>query len=288
MGDVETVLVAGATGTLGRHVVGGLRAAGHRVRGLARRETGFVGLDIDEVRACDARDPTAVKDAVAGSSIVFSALGSSVMPGITGRAGFAANDWKANRNLIDAARNAGVGRFVYIGVAGTESTRHLPYVAAHVKVEEHLQASGLAHTIIRPTGFFASLSAVLDVVKWGVAPVIAGGRARTNPIHEAELAQRCVEAIRDDERGVIEVGGPEILSRRRIMELAFAARGKRPRFISSPAFMARAGGAAGGLLHPLHPRLAALLSFYSHVMAHDCLAPAYGQARLEDYFKQML
>src|SRR5438105_4946938 len=98
-----TVLVAGATGRLGREVVEELKARGHRVRALARSARRLDALrDVaDELCVANALDPRSLPAALSGVDGVFSCLGASVIPmPCYGRLGFSDIDFPANKNLI--------------------------------------------------------------------------------------------------------------------------------------------------------------------------------------------
>ncbi|MEW5852202.1 MAG: SDR family oxidoreductase [Myxococcota bacterium] len=283
MGDL--ILVAGCTGVLGRHVVKLLQARGHRVRALTRDKSrlGSLGFTPDEVHEADALDPARLTGACDGVTRVFSCLGASVQPlPRLGRATFSQVDWPANRNLVDEAKRAGVSRMVYVSVHGGQQARGLDYMDAHERVVEHLQASGLDHGVVRPTGFFSALESLLEMAQGGTAPLMGGGTTRSNPIHDEELAAACVEMVEGREREV-EVGGPEVLTRKQMVELAFAALGKPPKFRHVPLGVARMGST---LMKPFHPRLADLGLFYAYLHAHDGVAPLRGQKTLGNHLKE--
>ena len=61
-------------------------------------------------------------------------------------------------------REAGVDRFVYVGVARHGALGELDYVRAHVRVVEHLRALGLPHAVVHPTGFFSAFAPLLAMV----------------------------------------------------------------------------------------------------------------------------
>jgi uncharacterized protein YbjT (DUF2867 family) len=84
--------------------------------------------------------------------------------------------------------------------------------------------------------------------------------------------------------GDIPIGGPEVLTRRQIVELAFAACGRPPRISRAPAW---APGLIGGLIRPFAPRLGELASFLGVVSAGDFVAPAYGARRLGDFYREL-
>jgi uncharacterized protein YbjT (DUF2867 family) len=151
------VLVAGATGGTGRHVITELLAAGYRVRALVRDPArGYsVFSPAVELAAADVSLPSTLTDSLLRDVwAVVSTIGGRAP---FGRSGFRAIDWLGNKALIDAARRASIARFVMVtaGSAGRKSFPHnLPFAPYPWKgrAEEYLKQSGLAYTIIAPGG----------------------------------------------------------------------------------------------------------------------------------------
>jgi uncharacterized protein YbjT (DUF2867 family) len=274
---VARVLVAGAGGALGREVVPLLAERGHDVIALVNRSPAPPGARAARI---DLLRPVGLEAALDGVDTVFSAAGASVGTSLRDRAGFDRVDVPANRALIDAARAKGVRRFVYVSIASHEALGRTKYVRAHEEVVAHLRGSGMQHAIVRATGFFSALTVFLDLVRLRVVPNIGGGRTRTNPIHERDLADVCVRAIEDGE-GEIGAGGPEEFTRRELLELAARCSGVRIALVPAPAWAIRF---AAALLSPLHPRIAQFTEFAASLADGDTLAPKHGSRRLEDYF----
>jgi uncharacterized protein YbjT (DUF2867 family) len=278
------VLVAGATGAVGRHAVPLLIAAGHHVRALSRNPGRFPDVASLELHTADITQPESLRGACSGIDAVIACAGASLKLGsLTQRAGFHAVDYHGNCNLLAEARRAGVTRFVFVSLAGANPLESTEYVQAHEMFAGELAVSGLPFTIIRPTGFFSMFAGFLGMARLGIVPIVGAGVARTNPIHEAEVAQACVEALsRPDVPRAI--GGPEIFTRHRLAEMAFDAIGKPPRLLSIPPALVRL---AVPLWGPLNPRLAALLDFGLKVTQADVVAPRYGTRRLGDYLRSV-
>jgi len=278
---VEKVLLAGAAGRLGRHVRGELEARGHSVRALVRDPCNLAGEGA-EVFACDARNAESLRGACEGVGAVVSALGASLAlrrtpPGATYRD----VDLGANLNLLAEARRAGVRRFVYVSLYGAESLRGLGYVDAHEEFVAALAASGLDYAVVRPTGFFYVFEEVFKMARRGRAVLVGSGDARTNPIHEADVARACVEALEGD-AGELKVGGPVVYTRREVALLAFESLGRRPKLTSLPRGLMRA------LIKPVSlfdRRLYDLLEFGAAVSTNDVVAPAYGTRSLREHFR---
>lgn len=276
------MLLAGAGGTLGRLVAAELRRRGVTVRALSRRRNPAWAGEVDEVRHADARDPRTLLGAGDGVDVVFSSLGASVSPSpFVGWRPYTRIDAPANLALLAEARRAGVERFVYTSLNGGAQSRQLDYAEGHERVVDALRASGLAGTVLRPTGFFTAMGDLVDMARRGFVPVFGDGSALTNPIDERDLAGIAADEVLSTTSGWREVaaGGPDQFSRRAIAELAFAVLGRRPRLIPVPSWLAATMSRA---LRLVNPRAGHFLAFAHHVMTHPCVAPPVGTRRLTD------
>ncbi|HEV2705910.1 MAG TPA: SDR family oxidoreductase [Pyrinomonadaceae bacterium] len=278
------VLVAGATGQLGRRVLAELRVRGYATRALVRDERRASRLrgEADEAVVGDVTRPETLARVCEGVNVVFSAVGAPLTLK-RGGASFREVDFEGNKNLLNAAVSAGVGKFVYVSVFGAEQLGETEYVRAHEDFVSALKRSPLKHVVVRPTGFFSAMGEILRMARRGPVMSVGDGAARTNPIHEADLATVCAEAVAG-ERESIEVGGPEVFTRQQIAEMAFASLGKRPKTFKVPAPLVRL------MIAPLRlfdARLYALMSFFVAVAQVDAVAPRSGSRRLADYFNEL-
>jgi uncharacterized protein YbjT (DUF2867 family) len=278
----SSVLVAGATGSLGRHVTSLLRVRGVRVRLLSRRdrpeETARDG-GIECFRG-DVLAPATLAGCCDGVDAVVSCLGASLdLYAWKDRLSYSRVDAEGNLALVETARAAGVPLFAYVSVFAEGPIEQTAYVRAHRAVERGLEA--MDARIVRPTGFFGFLDELIRMASRGVVPLIGDGSARTNPIDEAELAGFVVDSLAGTDR-IVEAGGPDVLSRGEIAALAAAAVGRKVRTIrSSPS----AWLAGARMLRRLQPRLSELLEFAAIVSTNDGIAPQRGRRRLEDHFR---
>jgi uncharacterized protein YbjT (DUF2867 family) len=191
------VLVIGGTRATGLDVVRLLRARGDDVVVLARpgsdaREAEALGARI--VRG-DAMNPADLSAALAAGPFraIVSTLGGRDLKGPR-------PDFEGNRNAVDAARLAGVNRFVLVTVIGAgDSYAAAPWIARRIlgqvmveksKAEDYLRTSGLAYTIIRPGG-------LLDKEAQGRAYLTEDTRAMSW-IRREDLARLTVQALDDD------------------------------------------------------------------------------------------
>lgn len=278
---MRRVLLAGATGAVGYEFLHQAKQSGWWIRTLSRDPARGAKLKkvADECAFADAAttDLTAYCE---GVDAVVSCLGASVSLGAAERRSFIDVDTVANLALLAAAKRAGVRRFVYVAAHVEESYRETNYIAAHEAVVERLAESGISHTVVRPTGIHAAFHDFLKMARWGFGLVVGSGHARTNPIHQRDVARALVENLEGGPAS-LSIGGPEVMSRRAIVEAAFEALEKKPRIFSMPAGLMRLEGRIAGRFRP---RLGELLEFVAAVSESECVAPVYGQRSLRGYF----
>ncbi|MFI5570071.1 SDR family oxidoreductase [Streptomyces sp. NPDC051740] len=211
---MSTILVTGGTGTLGRHIVARLRAGGHEVRGLSRHAQPY---------AVDLREGGAVlEEAVTGVDTIVHCASSP-------RGG----DEKAARNLIAAARRAGVGHLVYISIVGVDRVP-FGYYRSKLAVERLVEESGLGWTVLRATQFHDLVFTVLQ----GMArlPVLLlPARVKDQPVDVTEVADRLAELARGAPAGrVDDMGGPEVRTFDSLARAYLKATGRRRAVVKVP------------------------------------------------------
>ncbi len=286
----KRILVAGATGYLGRYVVRTLKRNGWHVRVLARDERRLAQAGhalapaihdcVDEIFVGDVTRPETLRGAADGVSAVFSSV--SLM-GQTGDLTWHDVDYLGNRNVLREAQQAGVQKFVYVSVFNAQQMLEIPIVKAHEQFAADLIASGMDYAVIRPTGYFSDLGAFFDMARSGRAYLLGSGQARINPIHGADLARVCVDAL-DGDVHEIDAGGPEVLTQRDVAEAAFAALGKSARITTLPSWLART---VVSLVRPFQRNRADLWRFFVASAALDNVAPTFGEHRLIDHYREL-
>src|SRR6476469_4569883 len=150
------ILVAGATGVLGSEIVRKLLAQGQKVRAMTRptsRPEAVAALRKAgaEIVVADLKQPATLAAACRGVDDVISSVTSvtTAQPGDSCEA----TDGEGTKSLIDAARKAGVKKFVYVSF-DADYAPDAPLCRAKRGVEEHLKKSGLDYTILHPSLFF--------------------------------------------------------------------------------------------------------------------------------------
>ncbi|WP_210605191.1 NAD(P)H-binding protein [Brevibacterium oceani] len=283
---MSRVLVAGATGYLGRHVVAELSRRGHRVRAIVRHRSRAeapgacsappLSGSVDEWAVGDVTDASFTRDIADGVDEVISALGVTRQK---------ADPWeidnRANLAVLDSALRFAVRSFTYVGVLhGDRCPARL--TRAKTTFAQTLTASPMSERIINPTGYFSDMLDVLALARRGLVPLLRP-HGRINPIHGADLARFCVDRMEGSDAGSWDVGGPQSLTWRDVALTAFEAAGRHPRILHVPERIAAPALRAVGLFSP---RTADLGEFAVWGMVHDAIAPATGTRRLADFFAE--
>jgi uncharacterized protein YbjT (DUF2867 family) len=279
---MEKVLVAGASGYLGHFVVKEFKKRNYRVRALARSAAKLENLKhyIDEEYIGQVTDPSSLGKLCHGSDIVFSAVGiTRQRDNLT----YMDVDYQGNMNLLEQAKLSGVSRFIYVSVLNAEKLMHLKMVAAKQAFVKELKQSGIEYTVIYPNGFFADMLEILKMAKKGRGYLIGDGNYRGNPIHGADLAEICADAVTSNEQEV-HVGGPDILTQTEILELAFQALGSKSKIIHIPLWFRNV---ILSLIRTFtSQKIYGPVEFFLTVMAMDMVGTPYGKHRLKEFFEE--
>ena len=280
---MASVLVAGATGYLGRYVVAELHSRGHLVRAVvrdrdrARREGpwGSPSLDglVDEWALGNVTDPRFTRDLAADVEHVVSALGVTRQK---------ADPWQidnlANLAILDSALKH-AGSFTYINALGGDRCP-ARLTRAKSAFAQTLSVAEITSQIINPPAYFSDMTEVLAMARRGLVTVLRP-TARINPIHGADLAVYVVDRMEEGRTGTWDVGGPDVLSWRELAHLAFDAVGKRSHILTVPAWALPPALRLTGLFSP---RLADTARFMAWNMTRDCVAPTTGTHHLADFY----
>ncbi len=280
------ILVVGASGVLGRSVVRRLIEQGHGVRAMTRtpqRAQDLAALDA-EVVAGDLVDSDSLAAACAGVDRVLAAAHS-----LLGRGHHASEhvDAAGHRALIDAARAAGVQRFVYTSALGASPTHLVDFFRTKHAIELYLKASGLAHVILRPTAFMEQHVHQFNgqgLLDKGRIQLIGPGTKRRNFVAGDDVAQFAVLALTADPPSgpMLEIVGPGNFSNNEVAALYARLSGKPLRVSHLPAGVARF---LSKVATPLHPGAARLLRLLA--LPDDAFNEAFDSAPLQRAYPQI-
>ena len=229
------VLVRGATGYIGRRLVEELVDAGHAVRCLARTPA---KLDderwrstVDVVRG-DVGDAESLAAAFEGIDTAYFLVHS-----IGTEPGWEEQDHRCALNVAAAAQAAGTQRIIYLGGLGDETAGDLsPHLASRHEVGRALASGSVGTTELRAAVVIGSGSASFEMLRHlvEVLPVMVTPKwvdTRCQPIAVRDVLHHLAAALEDDAPGnrVVEIGGPDVLTYREMMQIFAEEAGLRRR-----------------------------------------------------------
>lgn len=280
---MQKILIAGSTGYLGSHIVEHMQIRQMNFKALARNTQKLHALGVNKSQIIQAQVTQA--ETLTGCCVGIDTIISSI--GITRQKdglSYMDVDYQANKNLLEEAKKSGVKKFIYISVLHGEALTNLQICAAKERFVQELKQSGLDYCIIRPSGFFSDLTEFYNMAKKGRVYLFGNGQTRVNPIHGADLAKVCVDAIYQNEK-VIEVGGKETFTHQDIAELAFEVLNKRPKITYIPDWVRKILLQLAALV--MNKAQYGTIEFFLNVMAIDMATHPFGHLALQDFFRQL-
>jgi len=238
-----TVLVTGATGFVGGHVAHALRARGVPVRALVRepsRASRLGAWGVELVRG-DVTDTASLAAACEDVDTVIHLV--SIITGK--RDDFERVMAQGTRDLVAAAKGAGVRRFVLTSALGLDerSRDAVPYFAAKWEMETAVRESGLEHVIFRPSFVFGKDGGALLTFRRlarlaPVTPIVGDGTQRLQPIWVEDVAEFFARSL-DTGSGVVELGGPDAVTWNDFWERLKRVTGRRRPSVHVPVGLMR-------------------------------------------------
>lgn len=252
------VMLLGATGTIGRATAQALLNDGHKLTCLVRPGAKELPAGVD-VRTGEVTSAQSLRDdgfREEGFDVLVSCLAS--------RSGVPEDAWAIDHDAhvaaLAEARRAGVRHVVLLSAICVQKPK-LEFQHAKLAFEKVLLESRLAHSIVRPTAYFKSLSGQIGRVRQG-KPFLLFGDGRltaTKPISDADLGRYLALCLRDPSlRGILPIGGPgPAFTPREQGEWLYDLTGLKPRFRSVPVAMFDVVGGGLSALGVLSPALRA-------------------------------
>jgi uncharacterized protein YbjT (DUF2867 family) len=289
------ILVVGATGVLGSEVVRQLLASGQSVRALTRRPQSAEGLrhpNLETVQG-DLLDRASIVRAANGIDALLASAHALMGTGLYSSR---AVDDLGHRTLIDVAKYSGVKRFVYISARGATLEHPVDFFRTKARIENHLMASGLQFSILRPSAFMESHVHQLlgkHLLERGTTRIYGDGRNSINFVAARDVAAFAMMALNNQTAGneILEIGGPCNLSKREIAEAYLRLSGRQGSVQCVPTALMRL---MYPLLRPFNPVLGRLLamSIWSETADQTFDAGALANnyqmrlTRLEDFIRE--
>jgi len=280
MNKLPNVLVVGATGYLGLHIIKELQHQQINFIALARDKQKFLSHGVPEMQIIEAlaTDPETLKGICEGIDVVISCLG------ITRQRDdlrYMDVDYQANMNVLLEAEQTGVDKFIYISAFNAQKHPEVRLLRAKERFASRLLSSKrLQPCVIRPNGFFSDLEEIYKMAVKGKVYLFGSGTVQLNPIHGEDLAKYCLEAIHRNEQE-LDIGGPETLSTDQMAKLAFQVIKKKENIGKLPDYIRRI---ALWITKILPERWAGAAEFFLTMLEQDAIAPTYGRHKLGDYY----
>jgi uncharacterized protein YbjT (DUF2867 family) len=240
------LLLTGATGRVGSALLGRLLADGTSVRCLVRdpRRLGARRVRV-QIALGDLTDPPSFRNAMRGvDTVVHLAAAARDQP----RGSIEELNGIATWRMVQAARRAGVQRFVFFSALGASTHHRTRLLRAKALAERAVREAGLRSIVFYPSIVYAPgdpwLTLLERLTLLPVVPVSGRGRAVYQPIWAEDVADCAMAALRAPElTGSFELAGPQTLSHNDIVRLALRAqRRRRPLAHIPTAVVSRALG----------------------------------------------
>jgi NADH dehydrogenase len=234
---LRVLLLTGATGLIGSALLPRLTAGDRPVRCLVRdpRKLGGERVRV-QIALGDLSDPPSFRNALRGvDTVVHLAAAIRDQPSGSIEELNAIATWR----MVEAARRAGVGHFVFLSAQGVSAHSRARFMRAKALAEGAVADSGMRHTIFAPSIVYAPGDVFLTLLErmalLPVVPISGSGRAQFQPMWAQDVASCVMAAIeRPDGSARYELSGPETLSYDEIAELVLRAAGRQRPLIHVP------------------------------------------------------
>ena len=259
------VLVTGATGYIGGRLVPRLLEAGYRVRCVARapRKLGdrpWASHPRVEIVAGDAESASDMHSALEGCRYAFYLIHSMIVAGRD----YSDRDRRLGSVFAQAAERAGVERIIYLGGLGETGAGLSEHLPSRREVEEVLASTSVPVTVLRAAMIIGSGSASFEILRYLVErlPLMITPRwveTRSQPIAIRNVLHYLVTCLSTPETTgrTLDIGGPEVLTYRELMDAMAAARGlPRRRILTVPILTPRLSSLWIHLVTPISHRVA--------------------------------
>lgn len=284
MASVSVSVVTGAFGYTGRYIAARLLSAGREVRTLTGhpdRENPF-GSRVS-VAPYRFDDPGRMAESLHGADVLFNTYWVRFPHrGVTFERAV-----ENSRTLIEAARAAGVRRFVHISITNPHEDSPFAYFRGKAAVERAVEESGLSYGIVRPTVVFGREDILVNNIAWLLrrVPVFAvpgDGAYRLRPVYVEDVARLAVDVGEGDRNEVVDAVGPETFAFEDLVRLIGRTVGSRARLVHVPPRAALLGArAVGYLVRDVVVTRDELRGLMAELVATE--GPATGPTRLSEW-----
>jgi NADH dehydrogenase len=256
--STKLVTIFGGSGFLGRHIVRALAQEGWRIRVAVRRPNNALFLrpmgrvgQIQLVKA-NVRDREAVLKALTGADAAINLVGILFQ---SGSQRFDAIHVESAGAIARMATELGVKRLPHVSALGVDRNPHSKYAQTKLLGEKVVREAFPAATIFRPSVLFGPEDDFFNKFAWmarlsPALPLIGGGRMKFQPVFVGDVARAAATVLDEPQTAgkTYELGGPEIMTLKDIMQVVLAETRRKRILLPVPFPMARILGLALGLL----------------------------------------
>jgi len=223
--EVFMILITGGTGFVGASVVKKGLEKGLRIKCLVRNPNRAESIltENTELVQGDILNSKSLEQAMAGVNTVIHLVGIIVE---TKGASFEAVHYHGTVNVVEAAKKAGVKRYLHMSALGTRAEAKSKYHKTKWQAEEYVRSSNLSWTIFRPSIIFGQkdefLNMLIQMVKLSpVIPIIGRGKGMLQPIWVEDVAECFIRALDKESTigKVFELGGPDKFNIENLIDL---------------------------------------------------------------------
>lgn len=229
------VFITGASGFVGNEVVKELLARNHAVRALVRpgSEKKLQARDKVEMVTGDCLQPEVLQQAAQGCDAVIHLVG--IIREFPGRGiTFERVHVEATKNVVDAAKAAGVRRYLHMSALGARPEPADPYHVTNFRADQYVIASGLAYTIFRPSVIYGPGDQSINLFARQIrrlpfCPIVGDGNYQLQPVPVWTVAAAFALALElpHTENKIYNVGGPEPLTFNEIIDTIARVLGRK-------------------------------------------------------------
>lgn len=268
------ILITGATGYIGRHLVARLVAQGERQRCLVRntrRAADILPADKVELVQGNTISSTSLAEAMQGIETVVHAAFMTADLKQSAVNHYEETNVQGTKNVIQAAKEAGVRRIIEISGLGTRPDKPGTYMEGRFLAEKMLKESGLDWTIIQPSVLFGKdapfIKGLADLIRTTpVVPLIGGGKTLFQPIYVEDVVTIIMYVLEEPERTknkTYTIGGPAYLSFTQVIDALLQTMHKSRLKAPAPTVLVGVGAAMMEAVLPKPPLTKAAMTLFT-------------------------
>jgi uncharacterized protein YbjT (DUF2867 family) len=268
------ILITGATGYIGRHLVARLVQQGERprcvVRDLKRAAQVLPAAQVDLVQG-DTTQPGTLRLVMQGvDTVIHTAFITADRKQSTGNH-YDTTNVEGTANVVKAAKAAGVNRIIAVSGLGTKPAKPGSYMQGRYLAEQMIKESGMTWTIIQPSVLFGKdapfVKGLADLIRTSpVVPLIGGGKMMFQPIYVEDVVSIIIEVLQQPERTAgktFTIGGPDYYSFTTIVTMLAHAMRKRRIMAPAPRALVGIGAAVMETVLPRPPLTKAAMTLFT-------------------------